>query len=458
MNFVIDKQTLDDLTIFGRGKSSSVYAIFNTTHTRGAARIMEEMFMQPLTDPVAIEKRASAIEFFRQHEIEFPFRGAWFDAAEYYLANTDERTRVEVSENTLSKKFQRVMGSDSEFQMIRNGITAIVDIMSAVGGFVKQTGAAGTTVDGAAGTTGATGTAAPPPSLIENLRAIEEISQAGHFEIARSAAGNSKPSMEMLAALDSVFRYQYRGEVLDLLHRIYILDIYVSVARTARSRGFVHARVLSPQENVLSIEGLFHPHLSAPVANTIEITDRSNVIFLTGANMAGKSTFMKSLGIAVFLAHVGFPVPASKMSFSVRNGMYTSINLPDNLSHGYSHFYAEVLRLKKVATAVNHYQNMVVIFDELFRGTNVKDAYDATIAVTEAFASIGHCVFVISTHIIESGDILRERADNINFVYFPTKMSDNRPVYTYTLSQGITDDRHGMMIINNEKILDILSE
>ncbi len=65
-------------------------------------------------------------------------------------------------------------------------------------------------------------------------------------------------------------------------------------------------------------------------------------------------------------------------------------------------------------------------------------------------------IFVISTHIIEAGDLLKEKYANINFVYLPTRMNGNQPEYTYTLEQGITGDRHGMVIIQNEKILDIL--
>ena len=138
MNFVIDKQTLDDLSVFGRGKSASLYGIFNSTHTRGAAQILEEMFMQPLTDPAKIENRASIISFFQERGTEFPFRGAWFDAAEYYLSNTDERTRIDFNENQLQKKLQRVMKTDTEFQMIHNGIIALTEIVSVVGTFIAQ--------------------------------------------------------------------------------------------------------------------------------------------------------------------------------------------------------------------------------------------------------------------------------------------------------------------------------
>src|SRR4029077_21052459 len=110
-------------------------------------------------------------------------------------------------------------------------------------------------------------------------------------------------------------------------------------------------------------------------------TPDSNVLFLTGANMAGKATVMKSLGIVLFLARMGFPVAASSMEFSVLDGIYTTINLPDNLGMGASHFYAEVLRVKKVAQELSTGKKLCVLFNELFRATNVKDAIEATIAI-----------------------------------------------------------------------------
>jgi DNA mismatch repair ATPase MutS len=109
-----------------------------------------------------------------------------------------------------------------------------------------------------------------------------------------------------------------------------------------------------------------------------------------------------------------------------------------------------------VAKELGVSKNLFIIFDELFRGTNVKDAYEATIAITEAFAEKRNCMFVVSTHIIEAGDVLKERCSNINFCYLPTRMNKNTPIYTYTLEQGITADRHGMIIINNEGILEII--
>ena len=165
---------------------------------------------------------------------------------------------------------------------------------------------------------------------------------------------------------------------------------------------------------------------------------------------------MKSFGISVYLAHMGFPVAATSMQFRIQDGMYTSINVPDNINLGYSHFYAEVLRVKKVAIEVSRDKRLIVIFDELFKGTNVKDAFDATLAVTEAIAERKNCAFMVSTHIIEVGQELGKHCDNVTFEYLPTVMKGKLPTYTYKLEPGITSDKHGMIIINNEKIIEII--
>ena len=88
----------------------------------------------------------------------------------------------------------------------------------------------------------------------------------------------------------------------------------------------------------------------------------------------------------------------------------------------------------------------------------MKDAFDATLAVTEALAKKRACSFMISTHIIEVGQELGKVCDNVTFSYLPTVMKDKVPTYTYRLETGITSDKHGMIIINNERVVDIILE
>ncbi len=205
----------------------------------------------------------------------------------------------------------------------------------------------------------------------------------------------------------------------------------------------------------IEVANLRHPALNNATGNTLNLSQQKNVLFLTGANMAGKSTWMKTLGVSFYLAHMGFPVAADEMRFTVMEGIFTSINVPDDISIGWSHFYAEVMRVKHVAQEISSGKKLFVLFDELFKGTNVKDAYDATLAVTQRFAHYNNCAFIISTHIIEVGEALKDTS-SIQFKYMPTILVDAVPKYTYRLKEGISKDRQGMMIIENEGILDLL--
>lgn len=440
MAFLIDKQTLNDLNIFGKTGRNSVYELFHKTRTRGGAQLLEEMFLYPLSDAERIAERSTIIGYFQKIQATFPLRGDIFDALEPYLENTDSRTRILAENDTLQRKLKSYMGADTGYELLHKGILAAIELFNLLDGFLASPDVSSC------------------PGYEKDLAEMRELLDDPRLKWVYEEKNTRRLDYSCSARYDNLLRYVLRDKIERLLNLVYRLDVYTSVAETAERCHFVAAQVIKCSSNLIHIEGMYHPFLQNPVANDLEITPDSNFVFLTGANMAGKSTFMKTFGICIYLAHLGFPVPAVKMRFSVQGGLFTTINLPDNLNRGYSHFYAEVLRLKKVAQEVGRLQHLVVIFDELFRGTNVKDAYDATVAVAEAFAEKRNCTFLISTHIIEAGEALKERCDNLNFVYLPTRLEGSKPVYTYKLARGITSDRHGMMIIRNEKIIDILRQ
>jgi len=439
MLFTTDKQTQEDLNIYGKQGSDSILSLFNRTSTLNGSKLLEELFSCPLSDAETINARVEKIRYLNIVKAKFPFSSELFDQAEQYLANTDERTKLPAEKPSLETKLTSLVASNTEYKLIVNGISALAAILQELDDFISDTlllSGSSFKKDRETETICVLLDEEPVSLLIqENLK--------------------NKLSYEKLASYDLILRFRHRETVKQILRYIYQLDVYITVAKVATERNYTFPKALHKEEHVIKMKGFYHPQLKKAVPNTIHITPNSNVVFLTGANMAGKSTFMKSLGIAMYLAHMGFPVAAKMMEFSVLDGIYTTINLPDNLGIGASHFYAEVLRIKKVAKELSTGRYIFVIFDELFRGTNVKDAYEATIAITSAFAKKRNSMFVISTHIIEAGDILKQH-NNISFKYLPTSMSGTIPEYTYTLESGITDDRHGMVIINNEGILELL--
>lgn len=428
--FTTDKQTLDDLNIFGKHGAESIYTIFNRCVTRGGANILEEIFQHPLSDDIAINKRSSIIRFFADTGMGFPFNNMLFVAIEPWLANIDERTKLSTREPSVTQKLSSMIAPDTETALVHNGVNAFVQVLQHARKLLHS-------LDDA-------------PAYAAERNAMRSI-------LDELPAIESKLSYITIAEYDVLFRFRHRDLVQKLLRFIYHLDMFISIAGVAKERGFVFAEALPENNHLVKLEGVYHPQVNNAVPNDITITPQSNLVFLTGANMAGKSTFMKSLSIAMFLAHLGLPVPAKRMQFSVLDGMYSTINLPDNLGMGASHFYAEVLRVKKITGELQQGKNLFIVFDELFRGTNVKDAYEATIAIAKSFAAKRNSLFLISTHIIEAGQELKTACSNVHFVYLPTKMNGNNPVYTYTIEEGITNDRHGMLIVNNEGVLDILA-
>lgn len=387
------------------------------------------MLRYPLCNAEEINTRSSIIRYLAAKRISFPFQNELFDIVEQYLSNVDERSRLSAREQGLGQRLTSLVSEDNEYKTIHKGVTSLVQILTDARSLANNF---------------AGGTPWEP-----ERKAIGEL-LAGFPPFPASRLSHSQ-----VVEYDNLLRFRHRETVRKVLQHLYYLDVCISIARVATDRGFVFPTARTSETLTMDLRDIRHPGIPSAVGNSISITPDSNLIFLTGANMAGKSTFMKTLAVALFLAHAGFPVAAASMEFSVMDGIFTTINLPDNLGMGASHFYAEVLRVKKVAKSLSQGKRLLVIFDELFRGTNVKDAYEATVAITRAFARKRSSAFVISTHIIEAGEVLRA-CDNIHFVYLPTQMKGQQPVYTYRLTEGVSADRHGMIIIRNEGILDML--
>jgi DNA mismatch repair protein MutS len=438
MSFVIDKQTLNDLGVLAKPGTDSVFSLFNRTVTAGGASLLEEIFTYPLSDLTSINRRLVTIRQLMELGQSFPFQAEQFGLIEHYQQNTDERTRLRGDQDTLGRKFLRLVDTDTERKLLAKGVIAVRDLLMDTREFFHSVALNDS------------------EWFQREKRAILQVLEGDPFRELLSSGKKELPTASRLAEYDTVFRFRQRNIIKNILRFIYELDVYIAVANVAKARKFCLPAILQEGQGAFELENAFHPLLKSPVPNSIAICQKENMIFLTGANMAGKSTFMKTLGICVFLGHVGFPVPAQAMKFPVMGGLFTTINLPDNLEMGNSHFYAEVLRVKKVAKELGVSRNLFVIFDELFRGTNVKDAYEATVAIIAAFAKKKSSMFVISTHIIEAGEVLKERCANLRCLYLPTRMSGNTPVYTYQLEEGITNDRHGMVIIRNEGILELL--
>ena len=436
MSFIADKQTLEDLNLLGKYNQHSIFSLFNKVKTTGGEHLLTKMFQSPLTDPETINKRSAIFKYFQSKQLSFPFSNNQFSIVDNYLSGGGGKLYLTALIALGKKKLLGAIIRDEEYQNIQSSLQQTIALLKDCKAFISQLSNDN------------------DHPFYNEVLAVKNILDDPKLEWL-AAKQTGQLSLTKMAGHDHLLRHTMRAALTTVIETFYQLDVYITVANLARTKDFSYAKALPKEGNLFIAVALSHPGIEKAVANQVSFHQNSNMIFLTGANMAGKSTFMKAFGINVYLAHMGFPVAAKEMMFSVKDGIYTSINVPDNLNMGYSHFYAEVLRVKKVAEEVSSGKNLAIIFDELFKGTNVKDAYDATLAVTAAFSEYRNCLFIISTHIIEAGEVLKQQS-NIQMLYLPTIMNGNIPKYTYQLQPGISSDRHGMVIIENEGILGII--
>jgi DNA mismatch repair ATPase MutS len=154
---------------------------------------------------------------------------------------------------------------------------------------------------------------------------------------------------------------------------------------------------------------------------------------------------------------MGMGVPAQKMELSVFDGMLSNINVMDNIVKGESYFYNEVQRIKSTVQKIADKRNWLILIDELFKGTNVQDAMKCSTTVIEGFLKIPNTVFILSTHLYEIGEPLKQYP-NIIFNYFETSAQDDQLVFNYQLKEGISNDRLGYLILKNEGVVKMLEQ
>ncbi len=191
--------------------------------------------------------------------------------------------------------------------------------------------------------------------------------------------------------------------------------------------------------------------------NRFRLSDGESLVFLTGPNMAGKTTYLKAAGLALLLAHAGMGVPADSLRFSPVDCLFTSIGTGDDMRAGLSQFMAEVVRVREVATILARGYRAFVLFDEVFRGTNLHDALEASKAVMRGFARCGSSGFVFSSHLVELVDEL-EDLDSVRFAYFDGEIADGAARYTYELKDGYSAQRLGLQLLRQEGVPDLLRQ
>ena len=229
---------------------------------------------------------------------------------------------------------------------------------------------------------------------------------------------------------------------------LFLFEAYLSI-----NWGIVKNNFTFPNfsKNHIKLIEFYHPLIKKPVKNNFETN--SNVIVLNGPNMSGKSTFLKAVGLCIYFGHLGIGIPASVSEIPFFNNFSIEINRRDDILKGYSHFMTEIMNLKQVIENASNGNLCFAVFDELFSGTNVEDAFEICKTTINGLSKFKNSYFLISTHIQELKNISNEQISNY---YIDCELIEDKPTFTYKLKKGWSDIRVGRILFEKEGLNEML--
>lgn len=202
------------------------------------------------------------------------------------------------------------------------------------------------------------------------------------------------------------------------------------------------------QEKVFSTKNISHPLISEKerVCNSFEIDRLGSIYLITGSNMSGKSTFLRTIGINLCLAYAGSVVCAESMQTNMFR-LFTSMNVSDSLNEGISFFYAEVRRLKSLLEFLQKEDDLPLFYliDEIFRGTNNRERRIGSEAYLRALAS-KNGTGVISTHDLDLTRLEKDLPNLYNY-HFREEVVGELMVFDYKLHPGPSPTTNALRIM-----------
>ncbi|MDF2985040.1 MAG: mismatch repair protein MutS domain protein [Eubacterium sp.] len=209
---------------------------------------------------------------------------------------------------------------------------------------------------------------------------------------------------------------------------------------------FILPQVAESLNGGIVAEELGHPLLTkGRKCNDISITAGQPILLITGSNMSGKSTFLRTVGLSLVLTYMGLPVCAKSFSCPVMK-VYACMRTSDNLGQSVSSFYAELLRVKMIVEAVDNEEKVFFLLDEIFKGTNSADRHTgAKMLITQLDKK--RAWGLVSTHDLELADMEKESGGRIRNYHFKEYYRDNKIYFDYQLRKGVSDTRNAIYLM-----------
>ena len=295
---------------------------------------------------------------------------------------------------------------------------------------------------------------AMPRSLKEKLEGVQEAAAfLGIAEQGYTTFLHEEPNPMMVFNVDSRLRSQHRDTIADILKTYYQLETFYSLASAHMHMKLIFPELREKGQDIY-LEGLTHPLVRHCSANSLH-TNGKHMMIITGPNMSGKSTFMKSVGLAFVMAYLGIGVAAASAAIPVMDVIISCIDIKDDIEKGYSYFFSEVQRVRAIAEQIRTGKRVVVIGDELFKGTNVQDAVDCTSMVLQGFLKHERNFYFIATHFTTVAEQFEHEPGCLP-ICFDGKVVDGEIAFDYRLKPGISSLRIGSLILQQQQVINLL--
>jgi hypothetical protein len=250
-----------------------------------------------------------------------------------------------------------------------------------------------------------------------------------------------------------LWKRQYSEALLRAFTILHEWEVLVSIA----CYDFANHTYTVPQvsgNEILDVTQLGHPLLKKgkSINNDFRINKEEQIFIVTGANMAGKSTFLRSIGSNLILAMLGARVRAEKFIFKPIQ-VYTCMRITDSIDEGESYFHAELLRLQHAVKMLEAGKEIFVILDELLKGTNSKDKLQGSELFLEKLIQYKTAFGMIATHDLDLTNMAAKYPEKIKNICFEIIIDGDKMTFDYKLRAGVTQNMNALFLMKKMGIV-----
>ena len=249
------------------------------------------------------------------------------------------------------------------------------------------------------------------------------------------------------------WQQNYAGVLPQWFEVIAEMDALISLANCNYNHPQWVTPKVSQSEFTFNTKEMGHPLINENrcIRNSFQISNEEKIVIITGANMAGKSTFLRTVGVNLILASNGCNVCAESFEFSpVR--IYTNMRTSDNLMNDESYFYAELLRLQSMLTMLRNRENMFVIVDEMLKGTNSIDKLNGSKELIHQLISL-NTHGIVATHDLGITDLAKTYPTSIKNQCFEVQLKADELKFDYKLTDGVTRTMNATFLMKKMGII-----